>query len=250
MSWSGTTVVAPLWQGSSRMTADEAAAGARRVAAALAGGPVVEVPAPSAPRGAFAVELMTSEIQLVLAGLGDGEPVLLVGGDCSADHALLRRALAGRRDVVWFDAHADANTPASSPSGAPHGMVARASLERDPDRLTYVGVRALDPGERRWIEEQDITVLPVDTAPADLLAEVDLLFDTHVHIDLDVLDPDEFSGVGFPEPRGMGVQRLVSLVDALVQPRRVRSLTICEHVPGSTPERDDATLALLADALA
>ncbi len=64
----------------------------------------------------------------VLADLRAGRLPLLMGGDhCLAIGSISAVAQhcreTGRRlKVLWFDAHADANTPASTPSGNLHGM--------------------------------------------------------------------------------------------------------------------------------
>ena len=65
--------------------------------------------------------------------------------------------------VIWFDAHADCNTPETTPSGNVHGMGLSGALgwngelfaggdwpvpSVDEERTVLIGVRALDPGER------------------------------------------------------------------------------------------------------
>lgn len=249
MTWPATTIVAPLWQGSSRMTAAEATVGARAVADAVAGTEVVEVPAPRLVRGRAAVDRMDGLLSEALTRVPDDDPVLLVGGDCSVDRALLRRSLSRGCEVVWFDAHADANTPTSSPSGAPHGMIARDALDGEPARLSYVGTRVLDEEERRWVQSSAIPVLPVDAPSGDLLALLDPSRGIHVHVDLDVLDPGSFGGLGFPEEAGMAPSQLADLLGVLLATRRVAALTIAEHVPGATQQRDRDVLRRLAAAI-
>src|SRR4029453_5177306 len=70
--------------------------------------------------------------------------------------------------VVWLDAHADFNTPETSPSGFLDGMAAATAvghcwrglakafhnLEALPEeQLVQVGVRAVDPEERRRLDK-------------------------------------------------------------------------------------------------
>lgn len=70
--------------------------------------------------------------------------------------------------LIWFDAHADINTPESSPSGNIHGMPLAALLGRgveelvnienfapklDPKYFVHIGARDLDQGEKRMIRE-------------------------------------------------------------------------------------------------
>ncbi len=73
----------------------------------------------------------------------------MLGGD----HSIAIGTLAGvakhfhdRQEAVgliWFDAHADFNTPQSSPSGNVHGMPLAASVGVGPERLThFCGIRS------------------------------------------------------------------------------------------------------------
>ncbi|MGE3468675.1 MAG: arginase, partial [Pyrinomonadaceae bacterium] len=70
--------------------------------------------------------------------------------------------------LIWFDAHADINTPDTSPSGNIHGMPLAAILghgndelvnlcgyspKLDPKYFAHIGARDVDPGERTQIEK-------------------------------------------------------------------------------------------------
>jgi len=70
--------------------------------------------------------------------------------------------------LIWFDAHADINTPETSPSGNIHGMPLAAILghgnpelvnmcgfapKLNQKYLAHVGARDIDPGERSWVEK-------------------------------------------------------------------------------------------------
>jgi arginase len=152
----------------------------------------------------------------------------VIGGD----HALSIGSLAGagrdcRLGVIWLDAHGDINTPETSPSGHVHGMPLAAAIGRGPrelvaigqqadlqlDDLIYLGVRDLDPGERRLLRESPALVfsmaiidrIGIDAAwseTARRLRErrVDAV---HVSLDLDVLDPAIMRGTGTRVPGGL-----------------------------------------------
>jgi len=101
---------------------------------------------------------------------------LVIGGDHSIAIGSICGALKALGDdlaVLWIDAHADCNTPETSPSGNMHGMVLAALLGAGsgghqwaevrsdvvpgtflrPDRLGWVGLRDVDPGEAKLISE-------------------------------------------------------------------------------------------------
>ncbi|MFJ6209213.1 arginase [Lysinibacillus sp. NPDC092081] len=155
---------------------------------------------------------------------------LVLGGD----HSIAIGTLAGLGEhyknlgVIWFDAHADLNTPETTPSGNIHGMPLAVSIglghERlvkirndvpkiKPENVIIIGARSVDPGERDLISQQGIKVytmhevdrLGMTRVMEDALAylrerNVDGL---HLSLDLDGLDPLYTPGVGTPVPGGI-----------------------------------------------
>lgn len=111
-----------------------------------------------------------------------GRLVLTLGGDHSlaigsiaGTARAVRERLGGRElAVIWVDAHADINTPESSPSGNIHGMPVAflTGLVREPredvfgwlredqmisvKKLVYIGLRDVDPGEKRCLRANGI----------------------------------------------------------------------------------------------
>ncbi|MGE7690996.1 arginase [Lysinibacillus sp. NPDC097214] len=155
---------------------------------------------------------------------------LVLGGD----HSIAIGTLAGLGEhyknlgVIWFDAHADLNTPETTPSGNIHGMPLAVSIglghERlvkirnnvpkiKPENVIIIGARSVDPGERELISQQGIKVytmhevdrLGMTRVMEDALAylrarDIDGL---HLSLDLDGLDPLYTPGVGTPVPGGI-----------------------------------------------
>lgn len=104
----------------------------------------------------------------------DGSFPVIIGGD----HSIAIGTLSGitkyfrnkgeEIGLIWFDAHADMNTPETSPSGNIHGMPLSTLFGRGNDELVnlhgfapklnpkycaHVGARDLDLGERQLIRE-------------------------------------------------------------------------------------------------
>jgi len=244
------------WQGSGSPTARRLVAGAAELAALVPADKRIRVPVPDEPPS---IELLARTLAEVRAAMTD-PPTVTVGGDCGVEVAPIEAALAAHGDglvVVWFDAHADLNTPESSPSGAFHGMVLRTLLGDGPAELlprralrpaqvVLAGVRALDPAEKQYIEEAAITLVE-PAALATLPDRVAAATAVYVHIDLDVLDPERFASVGSPEPDGITPEQLVSAVRALSARFPVAGLGITEYQPGHPADR--AVLAELIPAL-
>jgi len=125
---------------------------------------------------------------------------------------------------VWIDAHGDFNTPETSLSGMMGGMpvaistglclhhIRRACGLDPPLPISYVsmvGVRDTDPWEQNLIDTHGIPQVTVADLKAGspkiyeemerLAALTDLIY---VHVDLDILDPDDIPGAGLPVENG------------------------------------------------
>lgn len=189
-----------------------------RLAADVLGAPVREIEvAPAIGNRDSAIAhhaALTTNLKNQRAALSEATvPVLTIGGDCGVELAALeaaRRHHGPRLTALWFDAHADLNTPETSPSGAFHGMVLRAAfgdgdhaLVADPPlskwQAVLIGARNLDAAE------QALLPLIQEAAVADAR-------ELYLHIDLDVLDPAEFSGLNCPEPGGLTIEELAAAV--------------------------------------
>jgi arginase len=187
--------------------------------------------------------------------------LLVIGGDCGSDFAPITWQAArhgSRLGVLYLDAHADLNTPASSPSARFHGMVLRAVLgEAAPalrplcsrplatSQIIMAGVRDLDPAERDFLDAADLRPLsPAAITDGSALAAVQAHPATcwHVHLDLDVLDPDDFPDVTVPTPGGPTLEAVTRMLVELVRSRDVVSLTVTEHVGGDASARRVADL--------
>lgn len=150
---------------------------------------------------------------------------LVLGGD----HSIAIGTLAGlsthykNLGVIWFDAHADLNTPDTTPSGNIHGMPLATSIGLGHKRLTsilhaepkikqenivIIGGRSIDEGERVLIKERGIkiyTMHEVDRLGMTYVMEETLKYfrehkidGMHLSLDLDALDPLYTPGVGTP----------------------------------------------------
>jgi arginase len=199
------------------------------------------------------------------AALTGGQFPLLLGGD----HSLAIGSIAAVSQhcarqgrplfVLWFDAHADFNTPQSSPSGCVYGMpVAVISGEGhssllalghsrpivDISRIALIGVRSVDPLEVPRVAGRGLRVFSMAeirrhgmaTLTGRALADaVRLGAHVHVSFDLDVLDPEEAPGVGLPEADGTDFVETTAALRAALQTGLVGSFDLMEHSPTADP---------------
>lgn len=197
------------------------------------------------------VQAVRDRQALVLDKVADW--ALTIGGDCGVELASVGHVLDSDVAVLWFDAHPDLNTPATSPSGAFHGMVLRTLLgEGDPtlvpspvlppSRLLLVGTRAFDEAEDEYVTASGIQVLRAgDLTPESLIAAIEATgaSSVYIHIDLDVLDPAEFAGLGYPEPFGLSVAGLIAAVRAVTARFPIAGAGLTEFAPASAEQAND-----------
>lgn len=154
-----------------------------------------------------------------LVGLGDdidrrlrrGHRPLTVLTRCAAAVATLPIVARHRPDacVVWFDAHADLNTPQSSPSGYLGGMVLAAATGLwdsglggglSVPQIVLVGVRDVDRPEQHLIDTGGLRLVTAKDAGGAALRRAIAGRPVYVHLDVDVLDagllPTDFSVPG------------------------------------------------------
>lgn len=159
--------------------------------------------------------------------LAAGDVPVLLAAECSIALTTLPAVARHRPDarVLWLDAHGDFNSPDTTVSGYLGGMaLAGACGQWDPglaqggiaaERVTIAGVRDLDRDERTALERSAVTV--IGASPVETLVAVKNALDgapVYVHLDLDVLDPDDFPAQ-FPAPGGLRPEKLFDLLEAV-----------------------------------
>ena len=205
--------------------------------------------------------------------LSAGRLPILLGGDHSLSigsiAAVARYCREARRPlrVIWLDAHADFNTRSLSPSGSLHGMPVaclcgfgpRELLQIDgvtpairPQWVRQVGIRSVDPGERRFVHEQQLAVFDMryidemGVRKTMELALQDLQADTHLHVsfDVDFLDPEIAPGVGTAVAGGMSYREAQLCMEMIADTGRIGSLDIMELNPALDVRNKTAALAV------
>jgi arginase len=187
-------------------------------------------------------------------------PVVLGG-----DHSIALGTLAGvakyfrnRQEAVgliWFDAHADFNTPQSSPSGNVHGMPLAASVGVGPEALTHfcgtspkvrpqnavlVGVRDIDAQEKELLASSAVrvfTMRDIDERGMRSVVEEAIRIASlqtaglAVSWDMDFLDPAFAPGVGTPVKGGASYREAHLAMEMIADTNRLVSLELVEVNP-------------------
>ncbi len=259
--------VVPEWQGSTSSRAMRLIDGAEAIRGDLPSARTVGV---SVPAGAgdsvgtsvnrlSSIAAVRDAVVEAFTSLAPDDIPMIVGGDCGADLAGVARAVAEHPDVcvVWFDAHADLNSPESSPSHAFGGMVLRTMLGDGedmlvpdpalaPERAVLVGTRDLDDAEVDYIEAAGVGRVPGSDAEA-LVAAVAATGagSVYLHIDLDVLDPDAIAGVGAPVPFGLTRDQVVGAIAALRDRFPIVGAAVTGFMPPTPAAADDDLSTIL-----
>ncbi|MGO9639922.1 MAG: arginase [Candidatus Acidiferrales bacterium] len=223
-----------------------------------------------------------NEIAEICQGLGeqteralaDGFLPLVLGGD----HSIAAGSFSGvsnffrkqskKIGYLWLDAHGDMNTPESSPSGNVHGMPLAAIIGHGPAELVdlfgfhpkveprnvvIVGVRDLDPKERRLIKDSGVhafTMRDIDERGLrDVMSDA-IRFATDdaagavVSLDLDFVDPADAPGVGTPVRGGVTYREAHLAMEMIADSEAMVALEVVEINPVIDLHNKTALLAV------
>ena len=176
---------------------------------------------------------------------------------CAAAIATLPNVAAQYPDavVVWFDAHADLNTPENTTTGYLGGLALSAALGwwdsglgagLDPQNVVLGGVRDLDPSEQSRVDDGTIAL----AAGPQMLSDLDRLIadrPIYFHLDCDVLEPG-IMPTDYSVPGGLTLDDL-SAVAARLTRNPIVGVEIGEFEDQGDPKLARAQAELLVSAL-
>jgi arginase len=176
--------------------------------------------------------------------IGSGNRPVSIAGDCCTAIGML----AGLQHVglnpalIWFDAHGDFNTRESTSSGFLGGMPLAMltgrgdqtmlnALGLNPipdDRVVLTDARDLDPGEKLLVDASGITHLK---NVRDLINHP--LPDRHlyVHVDTDVVDPDEAPAMNYVASGGPSSEDLNMVFEHLNRSGKLAAVSVSTWNP-------------------
>jgi len=202
-----------------------------------------------------ACEDLAKKVEVVLDA---GELPLILGGDHSiaigsisgfASHCRKRNENHG---LIWFDAHADMNTPETTPSGNIHGMplavllgygtaeltnVAGFAPKLDPALCVHVGARDIDRDERELVAKLGIrfmTMREIDERGMAACMDEAIQIAARasggyaVTFDVDALDPGDAPGSGTLVRGGLTYREAHLAMEKIAEAGGMRSLEVVE----------------------
>jgi len=202
-----------------------------------------------------ACEQLAAEVEGILNA---GQLPLILGGDHSIAIGSFAGATSNYRKqnetlgLIWFDAHADMNTPETTPSGNIHGMplatllgygtpeltnVAGFAPKLDPRLCAHVGARDIDPGERELIKKLGMrffTMREIDERGMKAVMDDAIKIASGgsggytVTFDVDVLDPGDAPGSGTLVRGGLTYREAHLGMEKIAEAGGMRMLEIVE----------------------
>lgn len=207
------------------------------------------------PEISAACEDLAHKVEAVLS---EGSLPLILGGDHSiaigsiSGFASYCRKQETRPGLIWFDAHADMNTPETSPSGNIHGMplavllgygapeltgIAGFAPKLDPALCVHVGARDIDRDERELVAKLGLrfmTMREIDergmSACMDEAIQIALRASGGyaVTFDVDALDPGDAPGSGTLVRGGLTYREAHLAMEKIAEAGGMRSLEVVE----------------------
>jgi arginase len=186
-----------------------------------------------------------------------GRVPVVLSGNCNTAVGTL--AGTERAAIVWLDAHGDLNTPETSPSGFFDGMalaIATGACWRplaatvpgfrpvEERRVALVGARHFDPAERERLEASEIHWFRrggdeirqwLDEVDADRV---------YLHLDLDVLDPQDLRANGFAVPGGLRLEEVEEIARTVSGRLELAGLAVTAYDPEQDEEDRGPAVAL------
>jgi arginase len=203
----------------------------------------------------------TQLAKMVVATTEEDRIPLVLGGD----HSIAMGTVSGMAEafrrrgkklgLIWFDAHADVNTPDISPSGNVHGMPMAAILGYGPKELTHIfdfapkiqpqhvamiGIREVDRLERELVKKSGVrvfTMKEIDRRGIGTVLDEALSIVTNgtdgfaATLDADFLDPYESPGVATPVRGGADYREAHLAMEMISDTKKMVSFEITEINP-------------------
>ena len=152
------------------------------------------------------------------------EKCVFVGGDHSISYPIVM-AFMGRDEkekcLIIFDAHADAMLPMREPT---HEEWLRAVVEAGfaGRNVILIGARAIEHEESEFLKTKEINLISVEEA-ANISATINKIKkiasgkEIYLSLDLDVINPEEFSSTGYIAKGGLSVENTKKLLDEILK---------------------------------
>jgi arginase len=192
----------------------------------------------------------------------------ILGGNCNTVIGTLAGLNIEQIGVIWLDAHGDYNTPEITLSGFFDGMplaITTGQCYKEiwnkiaiikpifPTNVIHIGSRDLDPKEEELLNNTGVNLVRAEEINhwgiedsliskfEQLRANIDQCY---LHIDIDVIDPDEAPGVDFRSPNGLSSEKVEKIIHLINQYFKIRAAAITAYNPANDNENKTLQVGL------
>jgi arginase/N-omega-hydroxy-L-arginine amidinohydrolase len=166
---------------------------------------------------------------------------------------VLPAAIAGDSDVslIWFDAHADFNTPETTTSGYLGGMALAGACglwttgfgaALNSDQVVLIGVRSIDDEEAKLVRQHGLIKVAADRRVLTVLEALQLRPRAYIHLDLDCLDPGLIP-LQYNEPSGLLLNEVRDCVEQIGNRCQLVGVSVSEFYDPKDSPASEAHLA-------
>lgn len=182
--------------------------------------------------------------RLTAQAIDKGKRPVIIAGDCCSSIAVFAGLQRAGIDplFIWFDAHGDFNTWETTPSGflggMPLAMIAGRgeqtisnAVELAPvseEKVILTDARDLDPEEKEQLRKSRVIHLRhINELNEHPLPESPI----YVHVDMDIIDPEEVPAMNYPAPGGPSATELKAVFQRLAQTGRIAAVSVSSWNP-------------------
>ncbi len=207
--------------------------------------------------------------EIIKDAIQDNYFPLILGGNCNTSLGTLSGLNSKNTGIIWLDAHGDFNTPEITLTNFLDGMpLAIATGQCYPDVwsqiadiepidesfVLHVGERDLDPKERELMISKNITMISTadlkatnvkDALNLHLQTLENRVKDVYLHIDIDILDPQEVPGVDYRTPNGLFSTEIKEIIQVISKALQIRAVGFAAYNP--IHDKNNNTLNVLID---
>jgi arginase len=181
-----------------------------------------------------------------------GRLPIVLAGNCNTAVGTVAGLGADRVGVVWFDAHADFNTPETTTSGFLDGTAVAILTGRcwtqlaatvpgfkplSDERICLVGIRDIDSLEGGLLDESSVAVVAprqLRSALRDTLTAMSEHVDrVYLHLDLDVLDSGVALANKFAVSGGLTLDDMEYALSQIAQVFRIAGVSLTAYDPAA-----------------
>jgi arginase len=178
---------------------------------------------------------------------------IVLSGNCNIAVGAICGCGSQNTGVVWFDAHGESTTPETTSSGFLDGMgisiltgqcwrkLAHTIPGFDPvlgNRILLVGSRDLEAEEIVLLDRVGVTrTLGIEDHRSRVASLAQRVEGVYVHLDLDVLNPDEAIANRWTPPGGLTIEAVKQVMKSIREETRIKGFGIGSYEPETDRDR-------------